>query len=273
MKEFFCFVATVGLLCGCSNIPREREVTVDDVEITGLLKDHVKVVDGSYKFTHNGDDAFITVKFELTQVNVGTEICRRKHPESIRLNPIGTTGEIFDTGVYGFTTSRTETAKLKDFLNTGSEGDTKRISFKWDYFGLDSEKEMAKAIFDQAVSFEVIDNTFGYDWSNDDMHWDDISNTEPVKSNTMNHTSTSTSSGSDNWDKVLDEYEKYIDQYIELYRKALNGDLSALSDYANMLEKAESYSEKLSQAEGNMSASQMSRYIKLTGKLSSAFTE
>ncbi|WP_304707543.1 DUF6591 domain-containing protein [uncultured Rikenella sp.] len=272
MKNFY-FAAMTCLLCGCSGIPREREVTVADVEITGLLKDHVKVVDGSYKFTHNGDDAFITVKFELTQVNVGTEICRRKHPEGIRLNPIGETGEIFDTGVYGFTTSRTETTKLKEFLNTGSEGDTKSISFKWDYFGLNSEKKMAKTIFDQAVSFEVIDNTFGYDWSNDDIHWDDNPNVEYDGSNTTNHTSTSTSSGSNNWDKVLDEYEKYIDQYIELYRKAQSGDISALSAYAEMLEKAESYSEKLSRAEGSMSASQMSRYIKLTGKLSSAFTE
>jgi len=152
-------------------------------------------------------------------------------------------------------------------------GDTKSISFKWDYFGLDSEREMAKAIFNQAVSFEVIDNTFGYDWSNDDMHWDDISDTEYTVSNTTNHTSTNTSSGSDNWDKVLDEYEKYIDQYIALLKKAQNGDISAMSDYAEMLEKAESYSEKLSQAEGSMSASQMSRYVKLTGKLSSVLTE
>lgn len=272
MKKI-CFAAITCLLCSCSGIPKERVVTVSDVEITGLLKDHVKVVDGSYKFTHNGDDAFITVKFELTRVNVGSEICRRKHPENIRLNPIGTTGEIFDTGVYGFTTSRTETAKLKDFLNTGSEGDTKRISFKWDYFGLDSEKETAKAIFDNAVSFEVIDNTFGYAWSDNDMHWDDTSNTKSAISNTKNHKSTGTVSRSDKWDKVLDEYEKYIDQYIKLYRKAQNGDISALSAYMEMLEKAESYSEKLSQAEGNMSASQMSRYIKLTGKLSSAFTE
>lgn len=112
MKKFFCFGAMICLLCGCFGIPREREVTVAYTDITGLLKDHAKVVDGSYKFTRNGDDAFITVKFELTQVNVGTEICRRKHPESIRFNPIGETGEIFDTGVYGFTTSRTETAKL-----------------------------------------------------------------------------------------------------------------------------------------------------------------
>ncbi len=129
---------------------------------------------------------------------------------------------------------------------------------------------MAKAIFNQAVSFEVIDNTFGYDWSNDDMHWDDISDTESTVSNTTSHTSTNTSSGSDKWDKVLDEYEKYIDQYIALCKKAQNGDMS---DYTEMLEKAESYSEKLSQAEGSMSASQMSRYVKLTSKLSSAFTE
>lgn len=42
-----------------------------------------------------------------------------------------------------------------------------------------------------------------------------------------------------NWDSVLDDYEEYFDQYVKLLKKAKNGDVSALTEYAKMLEKAQ----------------------------------
>ncbi len=255
MKKFFCFGAMICLLCGCSSIPREREVTVADVDITGLLKDHVKVVDGTYMFTNDGRKASISVKLELVN-QPSVEYHLDSYP-TIRLNAIGEHGEVFDSGVYGFSASDDEFSKIEDLL-TGDVGASKMISFTWKYFGQD--KELGKKIFTKGTSFELIDKGFEYG----EPEYDSDISTSSSPSNT---------SGSSNWDKVLDEYENYIDQYIALYKKAQNGDISAMSDYAKMLEKAESYTEKLSQAEGSMSASQMSRYVKLTGKLSSAFTE
>lgn len=286
MKKFLCFAAMVCLLSACGT-PKEREVTVSDVDITGLIKDYVKVVDGSYKFTNDGDDAFITVKFELIKVNVGDVICRKKHPEYIRINPIGGSGEIFDTGTYGFATSRTETAKLKDLLNTGSPGDTKSISFTWDYFGLDSEKEIAKAIFNKATSFEVIDDTFNYcsDLTESDAHWDDLANIESVSGvidkaseimkDAMNegaeimedamrkgadamksemNSGPSNSSRSKEYDKMLDKLEKYIDKYKN-------------SDDMQAYEKAYELNEKLGEVESKMSTAQKNRWSAIAMKL------
>ena len=231
--------------------PKEREIQVSDIPITGFIKDYVKVVDGPYKFTNDGDDAFISVKLELVKQ---PDISYHKSKYSdIRLNPTGENGEVFDSGVYGFSAKYNEFAKIEDLL-TGSIGDMKTISFKWDYFNQD--KELGKRMFTEAVSFELIDNGFEIGESSSDSG---ISNTK--------------SSGSSDWDTVLAEYEKYIDKYIALYRKAKNGDISAMSAYAEMLETAESYAEKLSNAEGELSVSQMSRYLKLTEKLSSAIME
>jgi hypothetical protein len=75
---------------------------------------------------------------------------------------------------------------------------------------------------------------------------------------------------SSEWDKALDEYEKYVDKYIEFYKKTKNGDLSAMSEYADMLEKANAVSEKLDDAEGDMSAAQMARFTKIQGKFLNA---
>lgn len=93
---------------------------------------------------------------------------------------------------------------------------------------------------------------------------------------TSNSTSSSASelsmkdNSSNNWDSTLDEYEKYIDNYIKLYKKAQNGDTSALTEYASLLEKAQSLSEKLSNAQGDLTPTQASRFIKLQQKLANA---
>lgn len=78
------------------------------------------------------------------------------------------------------------------------------------------------------------------------------------------------SKGSTNWDAVLNEYESYVNQYISLMKKAQNGDMSAMSDYAKMLEKAERLSDKLDDAEDEMTSTQLSRYMKITNKLANA---
>ncbi|WP_134435605.1 DUF6591 domain-containing protein [Dysgonomonas capnocytophagoides] len=80
----------------------------------------------------------------------------------------------------------------------------------------------------------------------------------------------SNKTSSSEWDKVLDSYEKYIDQYAKLYKKAQAGDMSAMTEYASMLEKANDLSSKLNGAKSDMSAAQIARFTKLQAKLISA---
>ena len=75
-----------------------------------------------------------------------------------------------------------------------------------------------------------------------------------------------TSSISD-WDAVLDEYEKYVNTYVSLYKKAMNGDMSAMEEYASMLEKAENFSSKLENASGDLTASQIARMNRINQKM------
>lgn len=77
----------------------------------------------------------------------------------------------------------------------------------------------------------------------------------------------------DNWDKLLDEYEKYVDQCIKVCKKAKNGDLSAMNDYLKLVEKAQEIAEKLEDAEDEMSAVQLKRYTKITEKMMKALSE
>lgn len=80
----------------------------------------------------------------------------------------------------------------------------------------------------------------------------------------------SSSSSSEDWDAILDSYEKYVDQYINVVKKASNGDMNALSEMTSLMEKYEELAEQLGDASDEMSTSQMARYNKITMKIANA---
>ena len=81
--------------------------------------------------------------------------------------------------------------------------------------------------------------------------------------------STDTESTED-FDAVLESYEEYVDQYIALMKKAAKGDMDALSEYPALMEKAQELGEKMENAKGDMSASQLAKYQKITMKMAEA---
>ena len=80
----------------------------------------------------------------------------------------------------------------------------------------------------------------------------------------------SASSGGEDWDKILDEYEKYVDKTVALYKKAQAGDISAMTEYASLLESAQSLQEKLENAGSDLSTAQAARLSKIAAKMAKA---
>ena len=78
------------------------------------------------------------------------------------------------------------------------------------------------------------------------------------------------STSSKDWDRLLDDYESYVDQYIKLMKKASSGDLSAMTEYVSFLEKAEKLEEELNEAKNDLSVAQSQRLIKISKKMSNA---
>ncbi len=74
-------------------------------------------------------------------------------------------------------------------------------------------------------------------------------------------------------DAMLNEYERFVDKYISLLKKASKGDVSAMADYASYMESAESLSEKIDKCSGEMNAAQMRRYTEITNKMAKAASE
>ncbi len=80
---------------------------------------------------------------------------------------------------------------------------------------------------------------------------------------------TASSSNSEDWDELLDNYEKYIDKYIKFFKKAKDDDMSAMTEYADLLEKAKRLEKSLKKAKEDdaLTNSQMHRMLKIQNKL------
>ena len=98
---------------------------------------------------------------------------------------------------------------------------------------------------------------------------EDISENDSDEDNTEADDTNATSDAED-WDAILDSYEEYVNNYISLLKKAKNGDMKALSEYPAVMDDAQELSEKLQNAKGSMSSSQLSRYTRITTKMTQA---
>lgn len=72
------------------------------------------------------------------------------------------------------------------------------------------------------------------------------------------------------WDSVLNDYEKFVDKYIAVYKKVQAGDMSAYSDMASLLDKANKLQAKLEKASDELTSAQAARFAKIAKKLANA---
>lgn len=73
-------------------------------------------------------------------------------------------------------------------------------------------------------------------------------------------------------DSMLDSYEDYTDKYIKFYKKAMNGDADALSEYPALMENAEEFANKLEAAEGDLNGDQLARMMEIQQKMMNAMS-
>lgn len=83
----------------------------------------------------------------------------------------------------------------------------------------------------------------------------------------------SENNGNKNWEKILTDYESYTNQCIKLLKKANSGDVSAMTEYLEVLQKAQDIQESFLEAEDDITTAQMERFIKIQKKLIDATSD
>lgn len=160
-----------------------------------------------------------------------------KYDESMELTEFYTdhpTGQFegnWIDGVYKGTFTRAKDGKTFDFDLTETEGGE-------DFFT------------DEELDFEIPDFEEDLDFGDLDID--------------------SSDSGSADWDKILDEYEQYVNKYYSFAEKVSKGNASAMTDALSMAEKAQSLADKLERADDNLSTAQANRLLKIQNKMAEA---
>lgn len=256
MKQIFSIMGVSLLLlsaCGGNSSQKETASTtlkLGQTNVKGDLSDYFEVVEKDYEIENNS--MFNVINVELKRIGDDLPF------DPDRANPFGVNG----MGEY-----------QEDFhVGFGIEilDEKENVVFM---------KQATGSGFDGSYSTDDIENIIRLKngetgivrWSVDDKVMEK-GKTFRITSALKREKGASLNSNksSSEWDNVLDSYEKYIDQYVKLYKKAQAGDMSAMTEYASMLEKANDLSSKLNGAKSNMSTAQIARFTKLQSKLISA---
>ena len=74
---------------------------------------------------------------------------------------------------------------------------------------------------------------------------------------------------SEDYDKMLDDYEDYVNEYVKFYKKAMTGDQTAMAEYPAMMEKTSQLQISMEKAQNTheLSAAQISRMSKIQAKM------
>ncbi|MBR1467748.1 MAG: hypothetical protein IJ606_03855 [Bacteroidaceae bacterium] len=259
MKTFKYFamaaIAVVALVfasCGGSKSDDTFDVVVDNTTIGGKLSKYFSLADKTYKYNKGIIDK---VTVELT--------CIEPLPENLKAY-IGV--EVLDEDGTVISAGKPDAWSFNDYevLRQASPGQTVTIEIE-NHQNVGEEKP-AKIRLSSIVEEDDDSTSSSYSSDSDD----DDSSLDDDDSSDDDSDTASSSSGSQDWDALLNSYEQYVDKYISYMKKAAKGDMSALSEYPALMEKAQEFSEKMENAQGDMSASQWARYMKITNKMTQA---
>jgi len=95
---------------------------------------------------------------------------------------------------------------------------------------------------------------------------DDLSESAP---STDEASATRTTSDAD-WDRMLADYEAYTSAYIRAMKKAGQGDMSAVTEYTDIMSKATTLAEDMERLEGEATPAQLARFVKAQARFTEA---
>ena len=86
-------------------------------------------------------------------------------------------------------------------------------------------------------------------------------------------TEDNSSSSSEDYDAVLDEYEEYTKNLVSMVKKLNAGDMSVYADYMGLVENMTSLDKKLANAKKEMTNAQAARFLRIQAKYLKALSK
>ena len=86
-------------------------------------------------------------------------------------------------------------------------------------------------------------------------------------------TEDNSSSSSEDYDAILDEYEEYTNKLSSMLKKVEAGDMSAYADYMGLVKSMTSFDKKLANAKKEMTTAQAARFLRIQAKYLKALSK
>lgn len=294
-KLTILFTMVFAMMVSCSeNAPFKKATTITPVSesINGSLGDYYSIVNRNYKIM----DGVVRIDFKRVQdgfpapwkKNVPLGYSDGCYEPSFTVEFLDETGNVVSKATTDIVSQKEEL----QFLAANKVDESSTLTFRIE--GKDVKKFRVSSLFEvhkpeqqQVISFtNSVDSVMASEFNDmDTVVMDLMESVQDVVDETVEMIEEQTeailerieedipTNVSKNWDKLLDEYEQYVDNYIKFMKKAKSGDISAIAEYATMLEKTERLSDELEKEQGEMTSAQLKRYTKISQKLTNAALE
>lgn len=231
-----------------------KELEISNAEVLGDSADVVSIVDGTYTLVG-------VVPTDITQtLSIKIKLHLERPIQDKDLHISGWNLEILNKNgtslLDNLTLKDGEDSKLLKFVTEGKEGEEKEFTFQYDI----ANGDLYKKIMNDAANIDLKDVSFYKEQTYDSSESSEVADDEVADSDTDVESDDISNS---NVDELLKTYSEYVDKYIKFMKKAANGDLSAMTEYASLLKKAQEFDEKLKEVKGDMTTAQMNKFLEI----------
>ncbi len=255
MKLKFLSMALIAMMavsCGGKK-DSSYSVKAEDATVGGTLGEYVALKTGDYTILTNNDNSIsMTVTFEVKALPSDKKIQSYSIDSKIILldenkSPLGVELDLKVTD--------------KDELATALENGSAKLSLKFEEYDRDAVEIVSKAKYIEAsVSGKFSD-------PNEESGTYSVAD-EPSNDSEVSEASSSVSNADiDAW---IDKYERLMNTYVSLAKKAKNGDMSAINEYASYASQLNELYSDLENVSANMTPAQTSRLARIYAKMASA---
>lgn len=238
-------IAILFTLVSCTGRKEPKVVTVkpESSSIAGPLSEYIEVNVADYELVDDWG-ANITVKITAKKALASSALKNMKPKLNASLigangMPVGGTGDL--------KVDYSSQEKFENLLLSGEGAEFIKLKSYISDYNADQHADKVKSFSISSQLVEAASTT--------------------VQSSSGGSTSSVSTDSEDDWDELLTKYESYVDQYLKMYKKAQAGDMDAMSEYVELMEKATDLSEELETSKGEMSADQIGRMMKIQTKM------
>ncbi|HQP84170.1 MAG TPA: hypothetical protein PK058_03710 [Candidatus Syntrophosphaera thermopropionivorans] len=272
-------VAVLIIMTACSGVPKEKKLTVSNVNVIGDAKDLIKVADGTYTLQNANNELSLTINLQLLQ-NRDLEMEGLKLGQWT-LNLLDKDGNSIPGAMLQFKPESGAELQIIEFLKTGMIGDTLAVTFSQ----MVTSQDELKKIMKQTTSFElttVIESIMPgplAEVTPEETKPTKPSTTQPAQKPQAGQTTPQTTpetsptatpvKPSEDWDKELDAYSAAIDRYISMKNNLKPGDANAIRRLNEQKAKIDEMTKRFQTASG-MTAAQSTRFKNLKAKFDNA---